>query len=120
MVVACPKCQTVNEGATGAPNETCPHCGVIYSCATAVQAQRRVAESVRANVPAPRSNTSPGALERLCWWLTVLGGIVALIQLGITSGAQSAPQQAVSAGLVLGFAAVPYVLARAVQQLSRR
>jgi hypothetical protein len=118
MAVTCPKCQTVNDAATGAPNESCPQCGVIYARAAVAQAQRRVAESTRVSVPA-KAHDGPGALERLCWWVVVAGCVLALVQLGITFGAESAPQQAAGAGLALGFAAVPYCLARAIQQLSR-
>lgn len=118
MATTCPKCQTVNAAATGAPNETCPQCGVIYTRTVVVQAQRRVADSTRASVPA-KPTGAPGALERLCWWVVVVGCAIAIVHLGITIDAETAPQQAAGAGLALGFAAVPYCLARAIQHLSR-
>lgn len=29
--IVCPKCNKLNANATGAPDEACPHCGVIYA-----------------------------------------------------------------------------------------
>ena len=123
MAITCPKCQTINQAATGEPNETCPHCGVIYARATAVQAQRRVAESVRASLPSrvqEREQRGPGFAERFFWYACVLGCVAALVQLAMTFNHElSAPQQAASAGMALALAVIPYCLARTIQQLMR-
>lgn len=123
MTITCPKCQHVNDAATGKPMETCPQCGVIYARAALAQSQQRQAEAVRSRVSAttPRASTGPGVIERLGWYLCLAGTVLAGVQLALThTRAESAPQQAAGAALALALAAIPYCFARALQMLLRR
>lgn len=122
MVITCPKCQHVNQAATGQAMETCPQCGVIYARAAVQQLQQRQAEAVRTRVAAstPAGN-APGFVERLGWYLTIAGsiyGVVMLISTWVL--AESSPQQAAGAGLAAAAVVIPYCLARALQQLFRK
>ncbi|HWU53677.1 MAG TPA: hypothetical protein VN153_12785 [Tahibacter sp.] len=122
MTITCPKCQHVNEAATGKPMETCPQCGVIYARAALAQAQQRQAETVRNRVRAaePEGN-APGFVERVGWYLCLAGAVLAGIELTWTyAKAESSPQQAAGAAFALALAAIPYCLARALQMLMRR
>lgn len=59
------------------------------------------------------------ALEKTLWAATVVGAILAILQVSLTMAAVSAPQQAAGSALALAYCVVPYVLARAVQEFRR-
>ncbi|WP_343787933.1 hypothetical protein [Dokdonella soli] len=96
--------------------ETCPACGANFSRASAALGQQlRLPRD-----PAPAGRRA-GRLEKFCWWGTIIGSLIGLVQMLITAfSATSAPQQAAGAAMAVMTAAVPYCLARAVQMLSLR
>lgn len=55
--ITCPKCRKLNSHPTGAPDEACPHCGVIYAKVLAHQANL-------ARPPAPPPASAPPAPRR--------------------------------------------------------
>lgn len=121
MIRQCPKCGFEKPDASYAVNEECPKCGVIYAKAAEVSARQRQVASVRSRVEATETHqTSASPLERLAWIVTFLGGVLGLWQLAHTTmNAASAPQQAAGAAMAIGWAAIPYCIARAIQLFSR-
>lgn len=60
-------------------------------------------------------------MTTLLWILTVIGALIGGLFLFVTLiSANGAPQEAAGAALALGFAAIPYVLARAVSELTHK
>jgi hypothetical protein len=60
-------------------------------------------------------------MHTLCWALAALGSLIGGIVFFATAIAPnaSAPQEAAGAALAIGFAVLPYVFARAADELSR-
>ena len=57
-------------------------------------------------------------MQRILWLITVMGAILAFLQLGLTMMEDSAPKQAAGAGMALCFAVIPYILSRAMAELN--
>lgn len=122
MAVTCPKCEFVNEAGTGKPMEACPQCSVIYQRAALAAAQQKLQEATRSRVESSKpATTGPGFIERVGWYVCIVGLRYGLAMLIVTMAtAESSPQQAAGAGLALASAAIPYCLARAIQLVARR
>lgn len=68
----------------------------------------------------PRKIGIRGFVVGTCYALALAAGCVALSELASTvSAAQSAPQQAAGAAMALGWAVIPYCLARCVDLATR-
>lgn len=59
-------------------------------------------------------------LPRIFWILAFFGAIFGGMLVVGSFGEDSAPKQAASAAVGCGFAVVPYVVARAIQELGRK
>jgi len=125
MERTCIKCGHTNVNATGDELEACTTCGAIYS--RAVQAHA-MAAARRTRRVAPGDESSGRTLwgwlglisEVLAWVIALYGACSGAMQLSEgLDAAESAPQQAAAAAIALATAAIPYCLARAVQQLRR-
>jgi hypothetical protein len=99
-------------------SENCPKCGANFSRSSWEAAQQLSRD--RSDDKVSDAN-GPGGFERAIWIVTIISSIIALVELSFTTiAAQSAPQQAAGAALAVAWAAVPYCLARAVQQWRRK
>ncbi len=59
-------------------------------------------------------------MKTFCWVIALLGSIAAgAVFVEMMSVATSAPQEAAGAAIAVGIAIIPYVLARAVSELSK-
>lgn len=67
---------------------------------------------------APRHGAS--VLARICYGFTLLGAVIGTLDMvsGLTN-ATGAPQQAAAAAMGAAYAVIPYVFARAVDELTR-
>lgn len=112
MNKACPKCGTVSD-VQDSPLAACPSCGAIYAKAAAPRIPAKA-------VPEAKTGGFMRTLERLLWLATGLGALFGALQIALTSAnATSAPQQAAGMAMAVAYAVVPYVLARALQEMRR-
>lgn len=118
----CLKCGHSAEASTD-PAASCPACGAIYAKVEQIPIGQR--QALRAAVtaerrPAAPTASSPPRPSRLLWIFAAICTLFGLLQLGYTFvAAESAPQQAAGAALAAALAVVPYVLARADQELRK-
>lgn len=143
MNKTCLKCGTSSEVEMTAFT-ACPKCGAVYSKVEQAEEFRKATEALRAAraaavpplpsldvvqeesrpaPPAPKP-VAPGMLGRLvrgaAWAGVIVGALFGFLQIALTSSqAQGAPQQAAGMAMALAYAVVPYVLARAIQELTR-
>lgn len=129
MLKTCPKCRHENHEATGADDEACPACGVIYKKALeAMRAQRQQHQQALAKmkrnqpvvVPARQKFITP-ALARIAYLLMVLlfgagiyFGFKVSVQAGLFATMWFAAAVVVGA-IVFEAAIVLFVIADAVQ-----
>lgn len=115
----CPKCDTVKTDATGAVDEICPSCGVVFAKAALSAISERAKK--RADSADSDMRDRPWLVERVAWLICFLGALAGIAQLTATFvQAQSAPQQGAGAALAAACALIPYCLARAIQLGMRR
>jgi hypothetical protein len=117
MARYCPKC-----GAQfGTEDETCPRCSFdpneTDSERTTSTPTAEITPTEGGSKKAGTSGKSP--LVTLFWLIALAGALVGggVAIAGINS-AHSAPQEAAAAGMAVAVAVIPYVLARAVQELA--
>lgn len=114
----CKKCSFVNENAGITIEAACPQCGGIYA-KTDVAAARVAQAATLAEEPPPPKVRSRTA-ERVFWALTIVSSTLgALLMVAVEIGAKGSPQEAAGAAIAVAMAAIPYCIARAIQQYPR-
>ncbi len=106
----CPKC-----GAEfGTDDETCPRCNFDPSKTPTTKG-----DPVSSSDTTAAQTGSKSGVASLFWGITLAGAVVAgVVAVAGFTNAQSAPQEAAAAGMAVAIAVIPYIFARAVQQLS--
>lgn len=123
MRKTCQKCGTESD-VDDSPSAACPSCGVIFAKVEHISvAQRqaiRAAGRKRVALEYEAPEHPAGGAGKLMWALCLLGSLVGVGYMGFTFAlARSAPQEAAGMAVAMAFAVIPYVLARAVQELRR-
>ena len=125
MRKSCPKCG-VESDIEDSPTAACPSCGAIFAkveqLSTAQRQAIRAAATARGAPQVHRNDDAPRPrlpiIERVLWALTAIGAMLGILQMVMTSStAESAPQQAAGFAMAIAYAVIPYVLARAAQEL---
>lgn len=108
----------------GAYDKTCGSCGKGLSGAALLAANRPAVPPAAARSPLHRNDSHPAptmsGAAKFFWAMAIVGAVFGALQLVMgEASATGAPQQAASAAMACATAVVPYVLARAVDELTR-
>ena len=126
--IVCPKCNKLNANATGAPDEACPHCGVIYAKArpgalpVAAPARRVVVadappSSAQEFLKELRAKSAYPAFRAVVGFATIVGYLITALAVvaGIVATWKGAGPGPVIYGLLGGFAL--YVATRVFKEM---
>ena len=123
MLKICQKCGAQND-VNDDPAAACPSCGVIYAKVDQMITGQRQAIRASTHRKQPQSvestSTAPARGGRVMWLICLAGSVIGVGYGAITlTYATSSPQEAAGMAIAMAFAVIPYVLARAIQELSR-
>jgi hypothetical protein len=113
-----------------ASTEKCPHCGTkvgrydqkCAECGKGLSGAALLASSYipLSNDQAVRARQSASGAAKFFWIVAIIGAVLGGLQfVGSMASATGSPQQAAGAAMGCALAIIPYVIARAVDELTR-